>query len=322
MIGMLKQKRSLSIWEQRGFFPRRGENGDAFRQRVRTTLATHHKPSDGTTSTLQSKLDPMIHSARSEFINRWGCFPDWIKIYDRTPRFFPLILAQHVELYEKKDPHAQHSTMQANDKHKSQSAVPAFVLKDQWIEMPLSCHSYISFLYSMKELLHHEWIHAVRFSEEEDYFEESIAYLSSKSTFRQLLGPVISDPFLLRILGFQIAAVFMILCAAQSQVLHDQIYSDSSFALIVKNLLLFLSAGLLSYLGKLLYKGAMFRRFTHRLKRYSLLPLLLRLDPQDIASLGKLKPARWPDFFNKVPGLYGISLRRVFNCQADKFRHL
>lgn len=282
----------LSPWERDGFFPKRGEDYATFRARVKKCIALR-KSSPLDLSPLSSD-DPYLRECREVFFEQWGCYPSWMKVYDKKPLGFPFILAQYVELVE-------------------DSPNGSYQVSDQWIEIPLHSKWLLwTFKYSLKELLQHEWVHAVRFVGDDDRFEESIAYLTARTAFRRYFGSLLSDPILLRILLF-----FFIISASTAVIslfptLNERLFSSDSVVAATQSVLLFLAAGFLSCFGNRLIKAVTFARLVKKLKKKNVLALLLRLDTRDIVSLLHTKERDWSAFFDSLPGLYGLSIRKAW----------
>lgn len=285
----------FSPWERLGFFPKRGEDFRTFRKRIRKSLAL--RKSAPLSLPPLSADHPVIAQCSEDFLKKWGSYPDWIKIYDKKPVGFPFILAQYVEQLQLEEPAKEQR----------------FSITDCWIELPVHTKSYFSyFQYSAAELLHHEWVHAIRSVEDDDRFEELIAYLTAKSPLRRYLGPLLSDPILIRILLFFTGiSLIAFLCSLFPSASY-WLATTPSMIPAMQSVLLFMIAGLLSCLGNRILKLISFTRFVRRLKRKKLFPLLLRLDPRDIAALMHLKESKWGPFFLSLPGLYGISVRRLW----------
>lgn len=63
-------------------------------------------------------------------------------------------------------------------------------------------------LYSKEELIAHEYVHAARVAFEEPIFEEMLAYQTSKSPFRTILGPIFRTSSETKVLVFSFILLF------------------------------------------------------------------------------------------------------------------
>lgn len=212
------------------------------------------------------------------FFVRWGCCPYWEKVKLCKPKLFPLVLAQHVQ---------EGSS------------------RNTWIEIPSPSALYwpLNKLYSVEELLHHEWIHSIRSRHRLDHFDEPIAYLSSPYRWRRWCGALLGDSFVQ--ICLLLWAINSILFSMNLDVFLEQNQWWNILFLAISS-----SLGIV-----LLYRIWRLRPFfalVKRLESKGLLALLLRLDGYDIEILQSLDEKDWSEYFSQLSGPYGDCVRRAF----------
>lgn len=273
-----------SFFTSHGLFPRPGEEKRPFFLRARAALQS---ASDETH--LQEYGE--VLAAKKSFLARYGLFPSAAVLCDARPPLYPLILAQHVEEWEEGR------------------------LIKHWIELPLKrpLLSLIRSLYSIEELLHHEWIHALRAGLQESSYEEAIAYSSSQSPLRRFLGAFLGKSAALAlVLALLVSQLFLATLVASLGL--DRLLPWLEDRRVIDGL--YLSNALI--VGSLLWQSAHAARFcffAHRLKKRGLFSLLFLLDGKDLDRFVATPTSKWDLFFSALPGLYGHRLDRLYKKQ-------
>ncbi len=161
---------------RQGFIAGPLETEDQFKKRVELTKEVYQFPQKlnaNITITKDNKIKkPFWSWTKAQLKNFYDFSPEYFLGYfnNKNLRFFEGAATWQIEQDSKKTP------------------IPILQVKKG-----LKKGSYFS-IYQIEEILSHEAVHAARAAFSEPKFEEHLAYLTSSSIFRRILGPIFQSP--------------------------------------------------------------------------------------------------------------------------------